>query len=112
MAGVRYEMSIISTFNGLRLQMLHQVLLRSIRANTRKELVSSNSVNRLVAEYLPHHVHTAPQLGKYSATVHRENGGYGDSEHFFQSSSVLPSLKLPRNFLPVLSGFEKFLFLT
>ena len=31
----------------------------------RKELVFSISVNRIVAEYLPHHVHTAPRLGVY-----------------------------------------------
>lgn len=53
MASVRYEMSIISTFNGFRLQMLTS------------ELVFSISVNRIVAEYLTHHVHSAPRLGVF-----------------------------------------------
>lgn len=109
MAGVRYEMSITSTFNGLRLQMLTSsvVEIDSCQYTKRVSLFK-------FGEQTSGGIFTSPRTHRSATghTVHRENGGYGDSEHFFQSSSVLPSLKLPRNFLPVLSGFEKFLFLT
>ena len=72
MAGVRYEMSIKSTFNGFRLQMLTSSVVDIDSCVFTKRVNPSISVNRIVAEYLPHHVHNAPRLGVYSATVHRE----------------------------------------
>ena len=72
MAGVRYEMSIKSTFNGFRLQMLTSSVVEIDSCVFTKRVSLSISVNRILAEYLPHHVHTAPRLGVYSATVHRE----------------------------------------
>lgn len=80
MAGVCYEMSVKSTFNGFRLQMLTSSVVEIDSCVFAKRVSLSISVNRILAEYLPHHVHTAP--------LFTESGGYRDPKHFSQSSSV------------------------